>query len=179
MKKITFTNIILSMLILFISTLYISSFSDKKELEKEIATLESDLKKEKQVATIYDRTNEFIQSSSEAEHGNLLTGQAKKEFQKALEEHGKEEDNHYKNTIDHVEIINIFALKTNENEYKSYAVYRVFYNNNPDTNEITTQRIVDLTLIADWEKENGEFKVFKYKIDILKDSIDEYLKELE
>lgn len=175
--KISLSNVILIAILLLISFLYYSSFSEKRDLKTEITQLKNELKKEKETSNLYELTKTFIQKSSEAKHGDMLTGQAKQDYQQAIQNKEVNTDQEH-NTVDHVDIQNVFVVKTKDEEIKSFAIYRVFYNNNPSSHDITTQRILDLTLIANWKKEKNQFKVSNYEINLLQDSNDKYLKEL-
>lgn len=178
MKKITFSNLMLVLLLAVISSLYITSFSDIKALKNENEELKKKLKEEKEVSVIYERTIEFIEKASVAEHGDFLTGEAKENLENAKAEHGDDYHDDIQNTLDRLDIKNVSVVKTKDDGIKSYAIYQAFYNNNPKTDDITTQRILTMSVVANWKKENGQFKVFNYTVDLLQDSADEFLKDL-
>lgn len=178
-KEITFTNIILIFVCLILFIIAFTQYTSKGELKTEIETLEKELKSEKEYNLIYEKTKQFINMSSEADHYKMLTGEAKQSYEKALDEEGKDEHNHGERTVDKIEIQNVYATKTDNDKGESYAIYRVFYGNNPDVvTPIGNQRILTLTLHTKWTKEDDEYKVYSYKIDLLKDNLDDHLKEL-
>lgn len=178
MKKITFSNLMLVLLLAVISSLYITSFSDIKDLKNENDELEKKLKEEKQVSVLYERTKEFIEKASVAEHEDFLTGEAKENLENAKAEHGDDYHDDSHNTLDRLNFINVSVVKTKNDGIKSYVIYQAFYNNNPETDDITTQRILTMSVVTDWKKENGQYKVFNYTVDLLQDSADEFLKDL-
>lgn len=178
MKKITFSNLILVLLLAVVSSFYISSFSDISDLNEEIESLKIELEEEKEVSVIHERTEEFIEKASVAEHADLLTGQAKESLEKAREEHGVHWHGDNQDTLNRLDIKNISVVKTKEDGIKSYAIYQAYYNNNPETDDIKTQRILTISMIANWEKDKDQYKVFEYTIDLLQDSNDEFLKDL-
>lgn len=177
-KQITVTNFILGILCMITIFFAIHIDSGKDELKNEIAQLNKELEEEKESSTIYDKTIEFIKLSSEAKHESLLTGKAKEEYELALEQEGKEDHHHSHNTLDKYEIDNIYVVKTDKDKANSYAIFRLYYKNNSNSDSITTQRILTLSLITSWEKTEDGYKVNDYKINLLQDSLDEYLKEV-
>ncbi len=177
-KQISFVNIVLIFISLVFFIFWINANDEKSELAQANKELKIDLISEKEVSKIYDLTETFIKKSSIGKHGSLLTGFAKDEYKKALEVSHDHTD-YESDVLDSVEIINVSAIKEGTDKAKSYAIYKVSYNNNPNSDAVTTQRIIYLTLIAKWEKINKGYKVYEYKIDLLKDSLDEYLKEIK
>jgi hypothetical protein len=178
LKNITLVNLILILSLVFISSLFLSSFSEKKELKSEIYHLKKELEDEKKTSVIYEKTKIFLEKLSSADHGDMLTGIAKETFEEAKKEHSKDLDHHGVSALDHIEVRNIFIAKMKDDNYKAFAIYRVYYNKNLQASDIKTQRIFDLTLIADWKKSKSTYKVFDYKMDILRDSLDQHLKEM-
>jgi len=176
--KLTKTSVILLIINLVLVIVCVNLYSNTNELKNNIKTLEKELEQEREISKIYSLTDEFIHSSSTASHEDLLTGAAKERFEEAKKERGDHEGHTHQQVLDHVEIIHISAVKTSSTTAKSHAIYKLFYNYNPETDDIATQRILYITLIAEWEKTKNGFKVNDYKINLLKDSIDEYLKEL-
>jgi hypothetical protein len=177
-KKISLLSFVLFLMILILSFFTSSLLSNQQELEEEILSLKSELEQEQDMEKVSELTKEFIEKSSEAKHGDLLTGQAKKDFKEALEKHGAKWDYHGGSVLENMEVRNVFAIRTGDNKARSYAIYQVAYANNPDSDEITTQRILNLTLIAEWDKTKNGYKVEEYKIELLKDSLDEYMNQL-
>ncbi|MBU8732520.1 hypothetical protein KM915_20950 [Cytobacillus oceanisediminis] len=177
--NISIGNFILACICLCLIFLAFSFQSDKNELKTEINELKKQIKQEQEAEKVYDKTIEFIEKSSVAKHKSLLTGKALEEFKKAVKEKGHDDDhNHPSNVLDKVEVQNVFTVMESNKQVKSYAIYRVFYNNNPSTDMINTQRILTLTMISYWKNTKDGYKVFDYKIDVLQDSLDEYLKEI-
>lgn len=177
-KKISLLSFGLILVILALSFFTSSLYSGKQDLEKKVSSLKSELEQEQEMKKVSELTREFIEKSSEAKHGDLLTGQAKKDFEKALEEHGAKWDYHGGSVLENVEVRNVFAIRTGDNKARSYAIYQVAYANNPNSDEITTQRLLNLTLIAEWDKTKKGYKVEEYKIEVLKDSLDDYMNQL-
>ncbi|AEA19237.1 TPA: hypothetical protein QCW10_006032 [Bacillus thuringiensis] len=180
-KKIPIINFLL-ILFLVISSLYsFSVYKKNKEINNDIHLLEEKLKKEKEISVIYDRSKEFIEKSSIADHGDMLTGQAKEMFEDAIKQKEREgaEDSRSHSILERTDIDHIFAVKTGDNTAKSYAIYKSIYNSNPYATDSMPQQVMTLTMIVDWEKVNGEYKVSDYRINVLKNSLDDYLKSLE
>lgn len=178
-KELTFTNIILIFVALIFFIIAYSQFTSKSELNKEVESLNEKLEKEKEYNNLYNLTKQFIELSNEGEHYTLLTGEAKSSYERALEQLGKEEHYHVRRTVDNVEVLNVYAVKTGDSEGESFAIYRVYYGNNPEVETpITKQQILTMTLQAKWIKEEEGYKVYSYKIDLLQDSLDEYMRNL-
>lgn len=180
--KISFTNFVLGLIIFILVVISSSVYRGQKDLKDEIVRLENELKEAHEINEIYENTRTFLKLSSEGKHGEFLTGKAKEEYEKALEQEGFGvwEGNHTQESdVKNVEILHISAEKVSDSEAKSNVVYRVFQSNNPYVDNITTQRILTLVLIADWVETKDGYKVYNYKINLLEDSLDEYLRDLQ
>ncbi|MEC2559494.1 hypothetical protein P9W86_23070, partial [Bacillus cereus] len=115
-KKIPIINFLL-ILLLVISSLYsFSVYKKNKEINNDIHLLEEKLKKEKEISVIYDRSKEFIEKSSIADHGDMLTGQAKEMFEDAIKQKEREgaEDSRSHSILERTDIDHIFAVKTGD-----------------------------------------------------------------
>lgn len=179
--EVTLTNIILTVLILILGIMSLTFYNNQDDLRDEASELREKLKEEQETSLIFEETEEFIKQASVGKHYEFLVGKAKKEYEKALEELGKDVhlDDHGERVFDSVDVKNIFVKKNGNDKATSYAIYLVKYNNNPDTDNITTQRLISFTLIADWVQTEDGYKVESYKIDLLQDSLDQQLSEME
>lgn len=179
--KFSITNLILIFVSLILFIITVTQISAKNDLIVELESKEMELKLEKEHKKLYDITTEFIKDSSKGEHYQYLTGKAKKSFENQLEQSGKEPHDHYhgETLVDSIDINNIYAVKTDKEYGESFSIYKVTYGNSTEYDTPTNmQQILTFTLQAKFQKVDGEYKVYSYKIDLLKDSLDEYIQEV-
>lgn len=177
-REISLMNFFLLLICIVLTFITISFNSDIRELKKEKEILNQNLLEEQEMKLVSELTEKFINKSSVGEHGELLTGSSKKDFLAAVELHRGDSDNHGASTMENASINNIFSFRKGPGEARSYAIYQVTYKNNPNSDSPITKNIISLSLIADWKKTKEGYKVENYKIDVLKDSLDEYLLKL-
>lgn len=174
-KSTTDVKVYILVLILTIVIAFAFNFYNKQaELKDEINSLQKDLENERDYNKLYDNTKKFIDLASNGEHLSMLSGKAKNEMESFLEEKGVN-NHHHESLVENIELLNVFATKTEKDKGESYAMYRVYFEN---TNApVEFQEIQTLSLHAKWEKVDSEYKVYDYKIHLLKDTLDEYIKE--
>ena len=179
-KKISYSTFFYWAIIFCLILITLKTISHVNEYKSEIKQLENVIKEEKEIDSIKSLTEEFIEKSSVGQHGELLTGSAREEYEIALKNEGLEEHEHLEEEghLEKYDLINTFSESIDEKTARSYAIYKAYYGNNPNSNSITTQRVLFLSLTADWMKTEDGFKVYNYKIDLLQDSLDEQLKEM-
>nr|WP_173026416.1 hypothetical protein [Aeromonas sp. Ne-1]AKO69701.1 hypothetical protein [Aeromonas sp. Ne-1] len=160
---------------LFVTMLQIKSSSN--DYKNQINDLEKELQGQREVENVVALTKEFIEKSSVGQQKDLLTGSAKEMYEKALANKGISEDEHLENesSLEDVNIINVFSERNENNSITSYAMYQSIYEMNPNSDTEVSQRIVSFSLTATWDKTKDGYKVSDYKIDLLKDSLDDYL----
>ncbi|MEB6550210.1 hypothetical protein MXL46_14030 [Heyndrickxia sporothermodurans] len=179
-KQISFTVLILLFTILILLIALFKTYSYIDTYKDEINSLKEEVKSEKELQNVYKLTHDFIEKSSVGQHGDLLTGAAKENYIEALKSKGisehkhDEEDGH----LDDYDLINTYVHENEDNTATSYAIYKVYYSNNPNSDSINSKRILVLSLTANWEKTNDGYKVFDYKIDLLEDSLDKDLQKM-
>ena len=129
--EVTLTNIILTILILILGITSLTFYSNQDELRDEASKLKDQLKEEKEISIVFEETKQFIKQASVGNHYEFLVGKAKEEYEKALEDLGKDVDmdDHGERVFDSVDIKNVFVEKTGGDKATSYAIYLVKYNN--------------------------------------------------
>ncbi|WP_430510711.1 hypothetical protein [Gottfriedia solisilvae] len=176
-NKLSGTNFLLCLVSVLLALGLFNSYSNNKELKKKLHKEKVKLAQEKEVSVIYDLTQVFLEKSSFAKQGELLTGEAKKQYDAARDEDVHEDEG--TELVEEVKADHVFAVKTSGNKAKSYAIYKVVYKNGNSLVDKNSpdSRIVYFTLNADWKKVKDTYKVNHYEINLLKDSMDQYLSE--
>lgn len=176
MKKLSLLNVILAIVIVVLLGTSISLYSDKAQLYKENSRLEIALKDEKETGDITKLTKDFIEKSSVGKQGDMLIGEAKKRFDQEVNKKGIDSEDYGQQLLKKVYIINVFSVKKGKDKATSYAIYSLSYKFSPtQKDDVGQERIVYLCMKANWQEVKGKYKVYNYKIELLKDSLDDYL----
>lgn len=177
--KLSLHHVLLYLALMLCLVIIFQQFTKNNDLKKENHSLNVNLEKSKETSLITALTKQFIEKTTTGDQKSMLSPEATAKLEQDIKNQGQSTEGS-DNLLENVEVLNCFAKKISDNTAISYGIYKLNYKyneNQPSSSGI--KRYIILTVIIDWQKIKDTYKVQTYHISLLKDSLDDYLKNIQ